>query len=116
MEVVSVANVHSVVTSLMYIRLPPSPEPSLVYSTVGGAIGQVIPIPSLPVSQKAIRLQKRIEDLLNENEPVDESLFPSYVLIRLETTRRRESLTVISVLSMRISLKPRKGGSRRSAK
>ena len=102
MEVVSVANVHSVVTSLMYLQLPLSQEPSLLYSTIGGAIGQIVPIPSLSVFQKTARLQRRIEELLNGIEAMDGSLFPSYVLFDLETVRYRESSTATSVRSTRI--------------
>ena len=88
MDVLSVTDVHSVVTSLMYFRLPPAQKPSLLYSTVGGAIGQIIPIPSLSVSQMAVRLQRRVEEVLNGNEPVEGSLVPSYVPTGLETLRR----------------------------
>ena len=114
MDVLSVTDVHSVVTSLTYLRLPPAREPSLLYSTVGGAIGQIIPIPPLSVSQMAIRLQKRVEEALNGNEQVEGSLFPSYVPIGLEILSRRESSMGISVRSMRVCVNPHRRGSRRS--
>lgn len=114
MDVLCVTDVHSVVTSLMYFRLPPAQKPSLLYSTVGGAIGQIIPIPSLSVSQMAVRLQRRVEEVLNGNEPVEGSLVPSYVPTGLETLRCRESLMGISVRSMRIYVSPHKRGSRRN--
>ena len=69
---------HSVITSLNILSLPQFRNPIVIYSTIGGCIGQISLIPSLEQAQRSLRLQQRIYNW-QERQPTNDYHIPTTV-------------------------------------